>query len=89
VKANEGECDKFEELKAVMFKVLHRTQQAAHKLRDDLTAINGYAEIMVLQPDSQQAARELRKLLDRTKKSALMLQECISRLQETKRRYSR
>jgi hypothetical protein len=44
---------------------------------------------MVLQPDPQQAARELRKLLDRTKKSALMLQDCISNLQEVKRKYSR
>jgi hypothetical protein len=72
-----------------MFKVLQSTQKAAHILRDDLTAINGHAEIMVLRPDPEQAARELRKLLDRTKKSALMLQDCISNLQETKRKYLR
>jgi hypothetical protein len=54
-----------------------------------LTAIGGYAEIMVLRPEPERAARELRKLLDRTKKSVLMLQDCISNLQEVNRKYSR
>jgi signal transduction histidine kinase len=89
LKAKTEECDKFEELKGVLMKELQRTQDVAHKLRNDMTAISGYAEIMVLQPDPQQAARELRKLLDHTKKSALMLQDCISNLQEVKRKYSR
>jgi signal transduction histidine kinase len=89
LKAKTDECDKFEELKEVLVKELQRTQDVAHKLRNDMTAISGYAEIMVLRPDPQQAARELRKLLDRTKESALMLQDCISNLQEVKRKYSR
>ena len=89
MKAKADECDKFEELKEVLVKELQRTQDVAHKLRNDMTAISGYAEIMVLRPDPQQAARELRKLLDRTKESALMLQDCISNLQEVKRKYSR
>jgi hypothetical protein len=44
---------------------------------------------MVLRPEPERAARELRKLLDRTKKSVLMLQDCISNLQEVNRKYSR
>jgi signal transduction histidine kinase len=86
--ANTDQDNKFEELKKVLVKELRRTEEVAHKVRDDLTAISGYAEIMVLRADPQQAARELRKLLDRTKKSALMLQDCISNLQEVNRKYS-
>ena len=88
MKAKADECDKFEELKGVLMKVLQRTQDVAHRLRNDMTAISGYAEIMVLRPDPQQAARELRKLLDRANKSGLMLQDCISNLQEVERTYS-
>jgi signal transduction histidine kinase len=85
--ANTDQDNKFEELKRVLVKELQRTEEVAHKVRDDLTAISGYAEIMVLRPE--QADRELRKLLDRTKKSVLMLQDCISNLQEVNRKYSR
>lgn len=88
MKAKADECDKFEELKGVLMKVLQRTQDVAHRLRNDMTAISGYAEIMVLRPDPQQAARELRKLLDRANKSGLMLQDCIWNLQEVERTYS-
>jgi signal transduction histidine kinase len=88
LKAKADECDKFEELKGVLMKVLQRTQDVAHRLRNDMTAISGYAEIMVLRPDPQQAARELRKLLDRANKSGLMLQDCIWNLQEVERTYS-
>ena len=88
MKAKADECDKFEELKGVLMKVLQRTQDVAHRLRNDMTAISGYAEIMVLRPDPQQAARELRKLLDHANKSGLMLQDCISKLQEVERTYS-
>jgi signal transduction histidine kinase len=89
LKAKTDECDKFEELKGVLVKELQRTQDVAHKLRNDLTAIGGYAEIMVLRPEPERAARELRKLLDHTKKSVLMLQDCIANLQEVNRKYSR
>jgi signal transduction histidine kinase len=85
--ANTDQDNKFEELKRVLVKELQRTEEVAHKVRDDLTAISGYAEIMVLRPE--QADRELRKLLYRTKKSVLMLQDCISNLQEVNRKYSR
>jgi signal transduction histidine kinase len=64
VAANTDKCDKFEELQGVLVRELQRTQEVAHKLRNDLTAISGYAEIMVLRLDPERAARELRKLLD-------------------------
>jgi signal transduction histidine kinase len=88
VEANINKCDKFD-VQGVLVRELQRTQEVAHKLRNDLTAISGYAEIMVLRLDPERAARELRKLLDRAKKSALLLQDCIANLQEVKRKYSR
>jgi signal transduction histidine kinase len=89
VEANTNKCDKFNELQGVLVRELQRTQEVAHKLRNDLTASSGYAEIMVLRLDPERAARELRKLLDRAKKSALLLQDCVANLQEVKRKYSR
>ncbi len=65
-----------------------RTEQVAHKLVDDLTVISGYAEIVVMRGGPEETLSEFRKILDRAKKSMLMLEDCIANLQEVGRRYS-
>ena len=81
------EC-RFEELRKEFVSEVQRTKHVAHKLVDDLTAISGYAEIMVMRGGPEQRFSEFRKILDRAKKSMLMLQDCIVNLQEVSRRYS-
>ena len=66
----------------------HRTRDVAHRLCDDLTAISGYAEIMMMRGGPEQAVSELRKILERAKKSMTLLRDCISNLQELGRRHS-
>jgi signal transduction histidine kinase len=83
-----GQDDKFEELRKILVREVQRTQEAAHKLADDLTAIGGYAEIMVMRTGEEQTPPELKKVLARAKQSILLLQDCISNLREVQRRYS-
>ncbi|OLC84747.1 MAG: hypothetical protein AUH66_00250 [Acidobacteria bacterium 13_1_40CM_4_57_6] len=86
-----GNCNqkhKFEELRKEFVTEFQRTKQVAHKLIDDLTVISGYAEIMVMRGGAEQTQTEFRKILDRAKKSMVMLQDCIVNLQEVGRRYS-
>lgn len=86
--ANNDQDHRFEELKKVLVRETHRTEEVAHKLADDLTAIGGYAEIIALRTGPEVTLHELKNILDRAKNSMLMLQICISNLQEAKRRYS-
>lgn len=83
-----GQDDKFEELRKILAREVQRAQEVAHKLTDDLTAIGGYAEIMVMRAGEEQTPHELRKGLARAKQSILLLQDCISNLREIQRRYS-
>ncbi len=84
-------CDqghRFETLRKEFVDESQRTEQVARKLIDDLTAISGYAEIMVMRGGPEQTLSEFGKILDRAKKSMLMLEDCIANLQEVGRRYS-
>ena len=84
-------CDqehRFEALRKEFLSEFQRTEQVARKLIDDLTAISGYAEIMVMRGGPQQILSEFRKILDRAKKSMVMLDDCIANLQEVGRKYS-
>jgi hypothetical protein len=83
-----GQDDKFEELRKILVREIQRTQEVAHKLTDDFTAIGGYAEIMVMRTGAEQTTDELKKVLARAKLSILLLQDCISNLREVQRRYS-
>jgi hypothetical protein len=65
-----------------------RTREIVHRLVDDLTAFSGYAEIMMMRGGQEQPISELRKILDRSKKSIALLRDCISNLQELGRRHS-
>jgi len=46
-----------------------RTKEIAHRLVDDLTAISGYAEIMLTRTEPVQAYSDLKKIVGRVKKS--------------------
>ena len=78
----------FEALRRDLTTEFEKTKQVAHKLIDDLTAINGYAAIVVIQGGPEQPLAEFRKILDRSIKSIVMLQDCITSLHELGRRYS-
>lgn len=83
-------CDqehRFEALRKEFVDEFQRTEQVAHKLIDDLTAITGYAEIAVMRGAPDQTLSEFRKILDRAKKSMVMLEDCIAKLQEVGRKY--
>jgi hypothetical protein len=88
VPGNYNQKYRFEELRKEFVSEFQRTKQVAHKLIDDLTVISGYAEIMVIRGGSEHIQSEFRKILDRAKKSMVMLQVCIANLQEVGRRYS-
>ena len=86
-----GNCNQkhsFEELRKAFVSEFQRTKEVAHKLIDDLTVISGYAEIMIMRGSPEHAQSEFRKILERAKKSMVMLQDCIANLQEVGRRYS-
>jgi hypothetical protein len=86
-----GNCNqkyRFEELRKEFANEFQRTRHVVHKLIDDLTVISGYAEIMVMRGGPEQTMSEFRKILDRAKKSMVMLQDCIANLHEVGRRYS-
>lgn len=86
-----GDCDqeyRFEELRKELAREFQKTKQVAHRLIDDLTVISGYAEIMAMREGLEQKQSEFRKILDRAKKSIVMLEDCIANLQEVGRRYS-
>ena len=48
---------------------LQRTKEIAHRLVDDLTAISGYAEIMLTRTEPVQTYTDVKKIVDRAKKS--------------------
>ena len=84
-------CDqkhRFEALRKEFVDEFQRTEQVARKLIDDLTAISGYAEIVVMRGGPEQTLIGFRKILDRAKKSMVMLEDCIANLQEVGRKYS-
>jgi hypothetical protein len=64
-----------------------RTREIAHRLVDDFTAISEYGEIMIVRGGPENAISELRKILDRAKKSMGLLQKCISNLDELARKH--
>jgi hypothetical protein len=65
-----------------------RTREIALKLVDNLTAISGYVELMMMRPGPEPRISELRKILDHAKKSMALLRDCISNLHELGRRHS-
>ena len=79
---------RFEALRRELTAEFEKTKQVAHKLIDDLTAINGYAAIVVIQGGPEQPLGEFRKILERSMRSIVMLQDCIASLHEIGRRYS-
>ena len=79
---------RFEALRREVATQFQQTKQVAHKLIDDLTAISGYAAIVVIQGGPEQPLTEFRKILDRSMKSIAMLQDCIASLHEIEGRYS-
>ena len=79
---------RFETLRKEFLSEFQRTEQVAHKLIDDLTAITGYAEIVVMRGGPEQAVSGFRKILDRAKKSTARLEDCIANLHEVARKYS-
>lgn len=86
-----GDCEqkyRFDELRKEFAREFQKTKQVAHMLVDDLTVISGYAEIMIIRDGPEQTRSEFRKILDRAKKSMVMLQDCIASLQEVGRKYS-
>ena len=80
--------DRFEELRNELVSQLQRAEEVAHKLSDDMTAIGGYTEILVMRAGPEQTFHELKKILDRAKRSLLVLQSCISDLRLARRRFS-
>lgn len=84
---NCGQGPGFEALRKEFVDAFQRTEQVARKLIDDLTAISGYAEIAVMRGGPEEALSEFRKILERAKKSMLMLEDCIANLQEVGRKY--
>jgi len=80
--------NRFEALRRGLAAEFQRTKQVAHKLIDDLTSINGYAAIVAIQGGPEQRPSGFRKILDRSRKSMVMLQDCIANLHEVERRYS-
>lgn len=71
-----------------MATAFEKTKQVTHKLIDDLTAISGYAAIVVIQGGPEHTLSEFRKILDRSRKSIVMLQDCVASLHDLGRRYS-
>jgi hypothetical protein len=78
---------RFEALRKEFVNEFQRTREITHRLVDDFTAINGYAEIMIVRGGPENAISELRKILDRAKKSMGLLQKCISNLDELARKH--
>jgi hypothetical protein len=78
---------RFEALRKEFVNEFQRTREIAHRLADDFTAIGGYAEIMIVRGGPENAISELRKILDRAKKSMGLLQKCISNLDELARKH--
>jgi hypothetical protein len=78
---------RFEALRKEFVNEFQRTREIAHRLVDDFTAISGYAEIMIVRGGPENAISELRKILDRAKKSMGLLQKCISNLDELARKH--
>jgi hypothetical protein len=79
---------RFEALRKEFVNEFQRTREIAHRLVDDLTAISRYAEIMIVRGGPENTISELRKILDRAKKSMGLLQKCISNSDEVGRRHS-
>ena len=77
---------RFEALRKEFVNEFQRTREIAHRLVDDLTAISGYAGIMIVRGGLENTNSELRKILDRAKKSMGLLQKCISNLDELARK---
>jgi hypothetical protein len=71
-----------EALRKELVNEFRRTREIALKLVDDLTANSGYVEIMMMRAGPEQPISELRKILDRAKKSMALLRDCISNLHE-------
>ena len=65
-----------------------RTKEIAHRLVDDLTAISGYAEMMLTRTEPVQTYSDLKKIVGRVKKSMALLHDCISNLHEVGRKHS-
>lgn len=78
---------RFEALRKEFVNEFQRTREIAHGLVDDFTATSGYAEIMIVRGGPENAISELRKILDRAKKSTGLLQKCISNLDELARKH--
>lgn len=79
---------RFEALRKEFVNEFQRTKEIAHRLVDDLTAISGYAEIMLTRTEPVQTCSGLKKIVDRAKKSMALLQDCISNLHEVGRKHS-
>jgi hypothetical protein len=60
---------RFEALRKEFVNEFQRTEEIAHRLVDDLTAISGYAEIMLTRTEPVQTYTDLKKIVDRAKKS--------------------
>jgi hypothetical protein len=71
-----------EALRKELVNEFRRTREIARKLVDDLTAISGYVEIVMMRAGPEQRISELRKILDRAKKSMALLRDCISNLHD-------
>jgi hypothetical protein len=78
---------RFEALRKEFVYEFHYTREIAHKLVDDLTAISGYAESMIVRGGPEKTISELRKILDRAEKSMGLLQKCISNSDELARKH--
>jgi hypothetical protein len=87
VPEDSGLESRFEALRKEFVNEFQRTREIAHRLVDDFTAISGYAEIMIVRGGPENAISELRKILDRAKKSMGLLQKCISNLDELARKH--
>jgi uncharacterized protein (DUF2342 family) len=78
---------RFEALRKEFVNEFRHTREITHRLLDDLTAISGYAEIMIVRGGPENTISELRKILDRAKKSMGLLQNCISNLDGLARKH--
>ena len=65
-----------------------RTKEIPHRLVDDLTAISGYAEIMLTRTEPVQTYSDLKKIVGRVKEPMALLHDCISNLHEVGRKHS-
>ena len=65
-----------------------RTKEIPHRLVDDLTAISGYAEIMLTRTEPMQTYSDLKKIVGRVKEPMALLHDCISNLHEVGRKHS-